>query len=179
VWRHRRSAECAKSWPKAFVDLAASWQDRSSNYLNCHAIADFIKGRWDPFDRNTVTDVLLQDVGSIARMVGIPYFLSAEAVADEKSDANELRKAKQEDEALEEGDEESALSALRISISQRMQAQFGDFIIQRTAKSLGPNGPLISLPELIVIDCNMDLTERELDDLDHCTGSLDEYVFDY
>ncbi|KAH6886631.1 hypothetical protein BKA70DRAFT_1464552 [Coprinopsis sp. MPI-PUGE-AT-0042] len=113
-----------------------------------------------------------KDIASMGRMVGIPHFLSAAAVADEKSDAKELRKAKLEDGGVDEDDEESALSTLRVAISRRMQEQFGDFIIQRTANSPGPNGPLIALPECIVIDCNMDLTERELDDLDHCTGSL-------
>ena len=113
----------------------------------------------------------------MGRMVGIPHFLSAAAVADEKADNNELRKARLEDGGVDEGDEESALSILRISISQRMQEQFGDFIIQRTAASQGiDGGPLIDLPKLTRIECYMSLTERELDDLDRCTGSLDEYV---
>ncbi|KAH6905687.1 hypothetical protein BKA70DRAFT_1225396 [Coprinopsis sp. MPI-PUGE-AT-0042] len=101
-----------------------------------------------------------KDIASMGRMVGIPHFYPLLPSPTRRAMPKKLRKAKLEDGGVDENDEESALAMLRVAISRRMQEQFGDFIIQRTANSPGPNGPLIALPECIIIDCNMDLTER-------------------
>ena len=151
-----------------------------------------------------------QDIAACGRLVGIEYFLSAAAWAEEKTDSKTLRKAKLEEDELRkarveerklrkeksrdqgiieeeertlEEEEERALEkegdpdlfphkAEKRRISLRMQKQFGDFTIQRKACSLRPDGrPLIELPKLETVEAHIDLTPRELDDLDHCTGS--------
>jgi hypothetical protein len=92
----------------------------------------------------------------MARLVGVPHFLTEESWIEEKEDNTLCRKAKKLD------DDGQSLKLAQIQTVLRMQQQFHGHIIWRTANSTNWRGePLIKLPPLIHIVGILSLTERE------------------
>jgi hypothetical protein len=101
----------------------------------------------------------------MARLVGIDFFFTEASYAEQVADTNALRRARQErDELLDEPDEhEDPVIIIQMEASLRLQSQFEDRLIRRTAKSLNPDGsPLIYLPPLHIQHFYITLTPREL-----------------
>jgi hypothetical protein len=119
-----------------------------------------------------------QDLHAMARLVGIPYFFLAQALADEKLDGNAIRHAKQERAALGEDvePEEDPLLIVQSSISARIQTQFEDRVIRRTKDSTAKDGsPLVVIPASTVLEVVLRLLDREVKILDRVTeADLDE-----
>ena len=95
----------------------------------------------------------------MGRLVGISYFSSPKAFADQQMDAANIRKAKQ---AKSEGGtsvEDDPHRLCQVNISYRMQQTFDHRVICQTVASRTPEGkPLIELPPLTIINCILTLT---------------------
>jgi hypothetical protein len=94
----------------------------------------------------------------MGRMVGIPHFLTAKAIEEEKMDQAELRKLKallnEDRDPLNfdeiEDNEDDPVRETQVAIAQRMQGQFEQRILRRTINSKNWEGnPLIVLPPCI------------------------------
>jgi hypothetical protein len=97
-----------------------------------------------------------QDVAAMARLIGVPHFLTESSWVEEKEDNASFRKARKQD------DDGQALRLAQISAVTRMQQQFSGHILRRTANSLNWKGkPLIKLPPLKHIVGVLALTEKE------------------
>jgi len=103
----------------------------------------------------------------MGRLIGVPYFFSAEAFDDDKADTAALRKAKKE--ASEEMDEDDIVAnsprvrRVQIESSLRMQAHFEGRIIRRTTESVDWQGNrLLNLPPITRIKAVVKLTDREM-----------------
>ena len=90
----------------------------------------------------------VQDLHSIGRLVGIPFFFSLKALDEEKADMAELRKAKAslgEDDPL--NIDEDLIGQMQVKIALKIQGQFERRILRRTIESTNWEGKqLIDLP---------------------------------
>jgi hypothetical protein len=113
----------------------------------------------------------------MGRLVGIPYFFSESAYADQQLDAANLRRAKQ-DRVLGVDDESDPYKLCQMNISLRMQKQFDGRVIRRTITSRDRDGkPLIDLPPLTIIYGIIKLTDREMAIINMQTeATIDAYV---
>ena len=103
----------------------------------------------------------------MGRLVGVPYFFTADAHQEEKNDAASLRRAKKElpeDYNPLDGDgEDDPVKACQVLIAQRMQAQFQGRVIRRTIDSKDWEGNLLlNLPPYSAQHAILDLTPREM-----------------
>jgi hypothetical protein len=102
----------------------------------------------------------------MGRLLGIPYFLSAQAHDDEKADAAALRKAKKE--VLEMDDdhfpsENNHVRRIHVNAALRMQREFEGRIIRRTTQSIDWRGNnLLDLPPINRIKAVVKLSDREM-----------------
>jgi hypothetical protein len=98
----------------------------------------------------------LQDISALARLIGVPHFLTDASVQEEKDDASTIRKAKKLD------DDGMALRVAQIEAVRRMQTQFAGHIIRRTTDSKNWKGQtLLDLPPHEDIVGVLTLTDRE------------------
>jgi hypothetical protein len=113
----------------------------------------------------------------MGRLVGIPYFSSQNALADQQADAAELRRAKAEKQELGTGEQEDPYRLCQVEASHRMQQQFMGRVIRRTVTSRDIHGkPLINLPPLDIVYGVVNLTDRETAIIDMQTeANLDAY----
>ena len=120
----------------------------------------------------------MQDLAAMGRLVGIPYFSSQNAYAEQQLDAAELRRAKQERNGDEPDDENDPYKLCQVNISLRIQKLFDGRVIRRTVTSRNPAGkPLIDLPPLTIVYGIIDLTEREMAIIDMQTeANVDAYA---
>jgi TATA-binding protein-associated factor len=80
----------------------------------------------------------------MGRLVGLSYFLSEEALVEQKADATSIRRMRVDTDDSTEG---SSAKDCQIAIAQRMQARFDGRILRRTGDSLDwKKRPLVSLP---------------------------------
>lgn len=92
----------------------------------------------------------------MARLIGVPYFVSEASLDEEKADNATYRKAKKMD------DDGQSLRQAEIAAVIRMQRQFVGHILRRTSDSKNWLGkPLIELPPATHIIGILTLTERE------------------
>jgi hypothetical protein len=99
----------------------------------------------------------------MGRLVGLDHFLSQEALMEEKSDANEIRRAKGLASDSIEDEADSAAKDLQRTIAQRMQQQFDGHILRRTPESLDwLKKPLITLPPYKEVSVVVKPTAREM-----------------
>ncbi|KAF8871323.1 P-loop containing nucleoside triphosphate hydrolase protein [Infundibulicybe gibba] len=114
-----------------------------------------------------------KDISSMARLCGVPYFLSEKSVAEEKEDAIAFRRARKMD------DDGLALRKAQIEAVRRMQKHFHGSILRRTADSLDWKGQvLVSLPPYKEITGILRLTEREMSILEkHAEVAKARYAF--
>lgn len=99
----------------------------------------------------------------MGRLVGLPFFHSEQAYAEEKADIAEIRRAKggAPDDSFDLGEDDPAMEC-QILISQRMQHQFGNHILRRNTDSLNWMGEkLIPLPPYKEIMIIVKPTQRE------------------
>jgi hypothetical protein len=112
-----------------------------------------------------------KDLSAIARLVGIKFFLT-EAAHEQIADANALRRARQERAAMDgepDGIDDPVIITQE-SASKRIQSQFEERVIRRTAESLNPDGsPLIYMPALHIQHFYLNLLPRELSILEGIT----------
>jgi hypothetical protein len=113
----------------------------------------------------------------MGRLVGIPYFFSQNALADQQADAAELRRAKVEKQEQGIGEQEDPYRLCQVKTSHRMQKQFMGRVIRRTVASRDMDGkPLINLPPLAIVYGVVNLTNREMAIIDAQTeANLDAY----
>lgn len=122
----------------------------------------------------------MKDISSLARIIGIPHFLTVESLEEEKEDAATLRrlkkrKALQEDEGDENNlappaevppaasDVGQQLRVEQVRAVQRMQRQFQGRIIRRTTASKDYLGnSIVNLPPYRIIEGQIKLTDREM-----------------
>lgn len=101
----------------------------------------------------------------MGRLIGIPHFLTHAAFVEEKNDMSTIRQAKRgvsEDTDTLTVDE--AVRACTVAIAQRMQGQFQDHILRRSAISRNwQQEPLITLPPYEDIQIIVKLTPREME----------------
>jgi TATA-binding protein-associated factor len=110
----------------------------------------------------TITvSIFLKDIAGMGRLLGIPYFLSEEALNAEKSDLSSFRHAKRN------SPEEFADQAVRecqVAVAQRLQTHFTGRILRRGVSSLNWLGAfLISLPLCQEIFIQVKPTAREME----------------
>lgn len=99
-----------------------------------------------------------QDIASIGRLIGVPHFLTAQSVEEQKEDAAAYRRAKKLDNSGQ------ALKTAEILAVRRMQAQFSGCMLRRTTDSVDWKGDgLLSLPPHKAIVGVLELTAREVD----------------
>lgn len=67
----------------------------------------------------------------MGRLVGLPHFLSEDAMSEEKADTTTIRRAKGDTP-----ESQVAENICQVQIARRMQAQFDNRIIRRTISSL-------------------------------------------
>ena len=109
-------------------------------------------GSKNPQDSSRLS--FLQDLANMARMVGIDYFTTQEALDEEKADVAEVRRAKvalgEEYDPLDvREDSDDPIREVQDSIARRIQAQFEGRVLRRTIDSKNWLGEsLISLPML-------------------------------
>lgn len=99
----------------------------------------------------------------MGRLVGLPFFLSEKAYAEEKADTAEIRREKggATDDIFDLEEDESAMEC-QIAIAQRMQHQFEGRILRRTTESVNWRGEkLIPLPPFKEIMIVVKPTQRE------------------
>ncbi|TFK62822.1 hypothetical protein BDN72DRAFT_776663 [Pluteus cervinus] len=102
-----------------------------------------------------------KDIAAMGRLVGIPHFLSDEALAEEKADLTSIRRAKST--LTDNADDDAAVTLCCKEISARMQKQFENRMLRRTAGSLSWEGkPLLSLPPCYMITVPLNLCDWEL-----------------
>lgn len=99
----------------------------------------------------------------MGRLIGLPHFLSDDALDEEKSDATAIRKAK-DSEANDASGETSQVFEVQAQIALRMKNQFNGQIIRRTSSSKDWEGKdLIALPgydeHLLIVEP----TDREME----------------
>jgi len=101
----------------------------------------------------------------MGRLLGIPHFLSEQAYQEEKDDAALLRQLRRVgDEETDAMVPNNRLRDCQIEIAQRMQNQFANRILRRTANSLDWKGDkLINLPRYYDIPIIVKLTPREME----------------
>jgi hypothetical protein len=92
----------------------------------------------------------------MARLLGVPHFLTDTSWSEEKDDVASFRKAKKLD------DDGQSLRLAQIEAVVRLQRQFAGHILRRTATSVNWKGePLVKLPPLKHIIGVLKLTDRE------------------
>lgn len=108
----------------------------------------------------------------MARLVGIPHFLSEAALDEEKSDASVLRRARGDSEDITEATE-TELTICQMGIAHRMQQQFGGRVLRRTLTSKDWEGKdLISLPPYIETRVVVKLTDREMEFISELSNDI-------
>lgn len=97
----------------------------------------------------------------MGRLVGIPHFLSMDALDEERADTTAIRKAKDFEADGEEGEESQQVQT---EIALRMQKMFEGRIICRTASSKDWKGEdLIKLPGHEEVLLVVKPTDREME----------------
>ena len=100
--------------------------------------------------------MISQDIAAMARLLGVPHFLTEASWDEEKGDNALFRKARKAD------DDGKSLRLAQIDAVSRMRRQISGHILRRTAKSNNWKGePLIDLPPLKHIIGILKLTTRE------------------
>jgi TATA-binding protein-associated factor len=96
----------------------------------------------------------------MGRLVGLEYFFSEEAFAQEKTDAKDIRRARS---SASEGDEDDEVQDCQRLIAQRIQQRFQGHMLRRTTGSLDwKQQPLINLPPYQEQAVVVKPTEREM-----------------
>lgn len=99
-----------------------------------------------------------QDIASIGRIIGVPYFLTANSVQELKEDTKTYRKARKLD------DNGQSLQIAEVLAVRRMQDQFAGYILRRTTDSVDWKGNrLLDLPPHKTIVGILELTKREVE----------------
>jgi hypothetical protein len=113
--------------------------------------------------------LFLQDIASIGRLVGIPYFSSERALDEEKADMAELRRVRADGyDPLNVNGDEDTIRDCQVTIALRMQGQFERRILRRTIESRNWEGkPLIDLPACYehTVLLSLQPSEREIHDV--------------
>jgi SNF2 family DNA or RNA helicase len=100
----------------------------------------------------------------MGRLVGVPHFLTQEALDEEKADLSSLRRAKTGDSEDAVAGSDNDILECQMAIAHRMQKQFMGRILRRTTDSKDWEGkPLISIPPHEEIRIIVKPTEREMD----------------
>jgi len=105
----------------------------------------------------------------MGRLVGIPHFLTAKAIEEERLDQGELRKSKvsldEDDNPLDiDQNEDNPFRQTQAAIARRIQGQFEQRILRRTVNSKNWEGEaLISLPKCHEHITVLHLQQFELD----------------
>lgn len=98
----------------------------------------------------------------MGRLVGLTHFLSQGALAEEKADASDIRRAR--GPTSEDVGDEEGVKDCRRQIALRMQHQFENRILRRTADSLNwQSKPLITLPPCREFAVMVKPTPREME----------------
>ncbi|KAJ3963543.1 P-loop containing nucleoside triphosphate hydrolase protein, partial [Lentinula raphanica] len=97
-----------------------------------------------------------KDLLGLARIIGIPHFLTEASVLESREDAAALRRAKKVE------DDGNTVQDMQISIVRRIQTQFHGYVLRRTGCSLDNAGKtLLNLPPYKQIVGILSLTDRE------------------
>jgi len=97
-----------------------------------------------------------QDLTGLARLLGIPHFLTEVSVTEAREDLVSLRKAKKMD------DNGKAASLVQLEAVKRIQKHFLGFILRRSTTSLDwEQKKLLNIPDHKDIRGILTLTERE------------------
>lgn len=114
----------------------------------------------------------------MGRLLGLPFFLSEEALTEEKADASDIRRAKAESGGdLLEGD---PTTECQMVIAQRMQRQFEGRILRRTIDSTDWKGErIIQIPPYEEIMVIVKLTAREMEIITELADSVQERFATY
>ncbi|KAJ3885134.1 P-loop containing nucleoside triphosphate hydrolase protein [Lentinula edodes] len=99
-----------------------------------------------------------KDLSSLARLIGIPHFMTKDSAEEAKEDAAAIRKAKKvEDDGL-------TLQQVQIRAVRRIQAQFLGHVLRRTIDSRDWSGKrLLDLPPFKTIVGVLTLSDREME----------------
>ncbi|KDR69536.1 hypothetical protein GALMADRAFT_77269, partial [Galerina marginata CBS 339.88] len=117
-----------------------------------------------------------KDVAAIARLVGVPYFLTEKALEEERTDMARVRRARATlppDYDPLNDDDDDPIKSIGTTIAQRMQVQFDDRMIRRTRDSLDWEGKnLLKLKPYETIMMKLTLEDRELEILDRLAAKV-------
>jgi hypothetical protein len=98
----------------------------------------------------------------MGRLVGLSYFSSSDALAEEKADASEIRRAR--GQASDDVDSSDSITSCQRQIATKMQLRFGNRNLRRTPNSLDwQKNRLITLPpleEFVFIDGQTSFQKR-------------------
>jgi len=108
----------------------------------------------------------------MGRLLGLPYFLSEEALAEQKADAATIRRTRVD---LDDSTEGNLAKDLQMVIAQRMQVRFDGHILRRTVESLDwKKEPLVSLPPYEDIMIVVKPTAREMEIISELADGVKE-----
>lgn len=98
----------------------------------------------------------------MGRLVGLEYFFSQEAYAEEKADASEIRRARGLASDVDEGGDGATETQKLIAV--KLQHRFDGQILRRTTSSLDwQKNPLITLPPFEEFAVVVRPTPREME----------------
>ncbi|KAJ4463203.1 P-loop containing nucleoside triphosphate hydrolase protein [Lentinula lateritia] len=99
-----------------------------------------------------------KDLSSLARLIGIPHFMTKDSAEEAKEDAAAIRKAKKAD------DDGLTLQQVQIRAVRRIQTQFLGHVLRRTIDSQNWSGErLLALPPFKTIVGVLTLSDREME----------------